>query len=352
MPIVNAVASKPMNHLPKSLKIALATGKMLLALGIVGYLVLKIQRDVGFSRLVHEPKEWSYLAIALAMVLTAFTCSFVRWYLLVRGLGLSFHLRDALRLGSLGFMLNQVMPGSVGGDLFKAAFIAHEQPGRRTEAVASVFIDRFVGLVAMFVVASVALLFADRTLARSPLLSGLEVFIWSAAAGGVLGICLLTSRLISGLRTQRLVSQLPVVGHTLGRIAAGLHQFGSRRRYLVAGFVLALTTHCLLVSAFWCVSRGLPITGPTFQQNATIVPLALVAGALPLTPGGLGLTETALAKLYGAIQLNESDGALVALGYRALSYVVAAIGACYYLSAKRRIDRLLQEAETLAEEIA
>ncbi|MDZ4656339.1 MAG: lysylphosphatidylglycerol synthase transmembrane domain-containing protein [Bythopirellula sp.] len=340
-----------MNHHSKSLKIALATGKVLLALGIVGYLVVKIQRDAGFSRLVNEPKEWSYLAIALAMVLTAFTCSFVRWYLLVRGLGLTFHLRDALRLGSLGFMLNQVMPGSVGGDLFKAAFIAHEQPGRRTEAVASVFIDRFVGVVAMFVVASVALSFADQTLTRSSLLSGLKVFIWAIAAGGMLGICLLTSRLISGLRAQRLVTRWPVVGPTLGRLVAGLHQFGSRRRYLVAAFVLALTTHCLLVSAFWCVSRGLPITGPTFQQNATIVPLALVAGALPLTPGGLGLTETALAKLYGAIQLNEADGALVALGYRALTYVVAAIGACYYLSAKRRIDRLLEEAETLAEEI-
>ncbi len=341
-----------MKPLTKSLKIALPLGKVLLALGIVGYLVVKIQRDTGFSRLVDEPKAWPYLAIALAMVLTAFTLSFVRWCLLVRGLGLSFYMRDALRLGSLGFMLNQVMPGSVGGDLFKAAFIAHEQPGRRTEAVASVFIDRFVGLVAMFVVASVALAFADRTLARSPLLSSLQAFIWSVAGGGIVVILLLTSHLISGIRTQHLARRMPAVGDTLGRLVAGLNRFSSRRRYLVAAFGLALMTHGLLVSSFWCVSRGLPINGPTFQQNATIVPLALVAGALPLTPGGLGLTEAALAKLYEAIQLNESDGALVALGYRALTYVVAAIGACYYLSAKRRNDRLLQEAEALAAEIS
>jgi hypothetical protein len=42
---------------------------------------------------------------------------------------------------------------------------------------------------------------------------------------------------------------------------------------------------------------------------------------------------------------------MVALGYRALTYIVAGIGACYYLSAKRRMDRLLEEAEELAEEI-
>ena len=335
----------------KSLKIAFAIAKVVLTLGIVGYLIIRIQGDEGFSRLYHEPKQWKFLAVALGLVMTAFSISFVRWFLLVRGLDLEFHLRDALRLGSLGFMLNQVMPGSVGGDLFKAAFIAHEQPGRRTEAVASVFIDRYVGLVAILVVASVGLLFSNHTLEPSSFLSSLKIFVWCAAAGGMLGILFMTSRLLAGPNMQRFVWRIPVVGHHLSRLVEGLERFSSRREYLAAAFVLALTTHCLLVSAFWCVSRGLPITGPTFQQNVTIVPVALVAGAMPLTPGGLGITETALAKLFAAIGLNESDGALVALCYRALTYVVAAIGAGYYLSAKRRNDRLLEEAEVLAEQI-
>jgi glycosyltransferase 2 family protein len=335
----------------KSLKFAIAVGKVLLALAIVAYLLVKIQDDAGFSRLYQEPKNWPYLAAAIAMILTAFACSFVRWYLLVHGLGLTFHLRDAFRLGSLGFMLNQVMPGSVGGDLFKAAFLAHEQPGRRTEAVATVLIDRVVGLVAMLVVASAALILADRTLQRNAFLEGLQVFVWTAATVGIVGMIALTSRLVSGQRTQRLAEQLPFVGHPLSRLAAGLKRFASHRRYLAGALGLGITTHCLLISAIWCVSQGLPIIGPTFLENATIVPLALVAGALPLTPGGLGLTETALAKLYETIHLQQSDGALVALGYRALTYVVAAIGAGYYLSAKRRMDQLLEEAEELSEEI-
>jgi hypothetical protein len=49
--------------------------------------------------------------------------------------------------------------------------------------------------------------------------------------------------------------------------------------------------------------------------------------------------------------LQASDGALVALAYRALTYVVAAAGAIYYLSAKRRFDLLLEEAEELSAEI-
>lgn len=340
-----------MNQLPKSLRILFAGCKVALALGIVVYLVLKIQGDAGFSRLMSEPKDWPFLGCALVMVLVSFTCSFVRWYLLVHGLGMQFLLSDAFRLGTLGFMLNQIMPGSVGGDLFKAAFIAHEQPGRRTEAVASVFIDRFVGLVGMLVVASAGLLFASDSLRKSPLLSGVGVIVWSATVIGLGMLLLMTSRLVSGKRMQELVGTIPLVGHALSQLSEGLANFRSRRWYLIAAFGLALTTHCLLVSAFWCISRGLPIVGPSFQENATIVPMALVAGTLPLTPGGLGITETGLAKLFGAIGLRETDGAMVALCYRALTYVVAALGAFYYLAAKKRIDSLLVEAEELAEEI-
>lgn len=340
-----------MSQFRKNLRIAIFAGKLLLATLIVGYLIAKIQADAGFSRLYREPKDWPFIVAALIMVLSGFSASMIRWFLLVRGLGLSFHLRDAFRLGSLGFMLNQIMPGSVGGDLFKAAFIAHEQPGRRTEAVATVFIDRFVGLVAMFVVASVALVFASQTLSTSSILEGLRVFIWVSTAVGIGVILLLTSRLMSGLKAQRLANRIPILGHSLARLVGGLEQFSNRRHYLAIAFALAVTTHCLLISAFWCLSRGLPIHGPTFLQNATIVPLALVAGAMPLTPGGLGLTETALAKLYENIGLQTSDGALVALAYRALTYVVAAIGAVYYLSAKRRFDLLLEEAEELSEDI-
>ena len=78
--------------------------------------------------------------------------TFVRWYLLVRALQLQFRLVDAFRLGFLGYLFNFVVVGSVGGDLFKAIFIAREQPGRRAEAVATVLVDRIVGVYALVLV--------------------------------------------------------------------------------------------------------------------------------------------------------------------------------------------------------
>ncbi len=102
---------------------------------------------VGLKNLFSPEREkhWGYYGLAAICAATSITVTFVRWYFLVRAQDLPFTLRDALRLGLVGNFFNIFLPGSVGGDLLKAAFLAREQE-RRTVAVSTVLIDRGVGL--------------------------------------------------------------------------------------------------------------------------------------------------------------------------------------------------------------
>jgi hypothetical protein len=340
-----------MAHLSHKQKLLLATLKVSLAVGILGYLFTRIQDSSGFSRLVTEPKHWPSLAAAQVIVLVAFSLSFIRWYLLVRGLKLEFHLRDAFRLGTLGFLFNQISPGSVGGDLLKAVFIAKEQPGRRTEAVATVVIDRAVGLYAMLLVASLGLALVSGEIARSLIVQKLRIVVWWAAAIGTLGFAWAMSPLATGRRVRAWADRLPLVGHTVTRLIDATAVYHSRRAYVFAALALAAVTHAMLILAFWFISRGLPVHEPTLYQCASIVPPSLVAGTLPLTPGGLGTLEATTEFFYATLGAREGDGTIVALAYRAMTYVFAAVGACYYLAARRKIDVMLHEAEELAEEL-
>jgi Na+/phosphate symporter len=139
----------------------LLLAKFALAALILGYLLMQVRQSEGMSRLVNEPKDWTLLAAGFGCTFAAITLSFVRWRMLVTALGIDFPLSDALRLGSLGFMLNFVTLGTLGGDLFKAVFIARDRPGQRTEAVATVVADRLLGLITMMVLASVGIVAAD-----------------------------------------------------------------------------------------------------------------------------------------------------------------------------------------------
>ncbi|TXT16411.1 MAG: hypothetical protein FD138_4759, partial [Planctomycetota bacterium] len=82
--------------------------------------------------------------------------TFLRWFVLVKALGFPFTVRDALRLGFIGYLFNFVAPGSVGGDLVKAGLLAKEQSNRKTTAVATVLLDRILGMLALFLIGACA----------------------------------------------------------------------------------------------------------------------------------------------------------------------------------------------------
>ena len=341
-----------MPHRSQKFKLLVTALKLLLAVAILGFLFARIQSQSGFERLLHQPKHWPSLVAAQALVLLGFSLSFVRWFLLVRGLDLEFHLRDAFRLGTLGYMLNQVSPGSVGGDLLKAVFIAKEQPGKKTEAVATVLIDRVVGLYAILLVASVGLVLLGQSGELSPVIRSLQKIVWIGAATGTVGLLAAMSPLASASQVHRFAEGVPAVGHTLVRLLDAVAVYRSRRRYLFGALCIAISTHSLVVTAFWIISRGLPVYKPSLYENISIVPIGLTASTIPLTPGGLGTLEAAFEFLYTTIGAAEGDGTIIAITYRVMTYGLAAIGACYYLTARQKVDRMLHDAEELAEEIA
>ena len=61
--------------------------------------------------------------------------------------GWIFSFRDAVRLGFIGNIFNLVIPGAVGGDVIKAAFLCRMQPDKKPQAVASMVLDRILGLL-------------------------------------------------------------------------------------------------------------------------------------------------------------------------------------------------------------
>ncbi|RIK82615.1 MAG: hypothetical protein DCC67_07015 [Planctomycetota bacterium] len=325
-------------------RLLLGGGKLLLAVGILAFLFYRLRGEDAFHRWLHEPKHWGRLAAAQALVLAAICNNYTRWWMLGRALKLNFHLRDAFRLGSLGLLLNQVAPGSVGGDLFKAVAVAREQHGKRTEAVASVVVDRVVGLYAMLLVASAGYLFgaADEGLGR--MVHGLARAVIVLGLIGTIGLGLLMWPAFTGPAVRGWAARLPVVGETLDRLIGAAAAYRTRRRYLFIAITMSCVTHMLFVTSFWLIGTGLPMDAPTLATTFVIGPLSLAAGAIPLTPSGLGTFEAAMDELYRAVGCRRGDGLLVAVNYRLMTYVMAAVGAVYYLAARKRFRDIMAES--------
>jgi uncharacterized protein (TIRG00374 family) len=334
----------------------LVLAKVSLAVAILGYLLVQVQRQAGFSRLVHEPKIWHLLAIGLLSTAAAITLTFVRWHVLLKALGIRFRLRDTMRLGALGFALNFVSLGSIGGDLFKAIFAAKDCPGRRTEAVATVVVDRLVGVLMMLSLATVASLLINWT-AAPPAIHVLVQTIRLTTLSLLIGVALILAvPALSGDWIRGLLGSVPLVGSTAARLVGTVSAYRDEKARVLQACAISLVSNSLFVLSFYFVAQGLPVLSPSLAQHFVIVPSANLAGAIPATPSGLGTMELAVDRLYQAVPnatpIPAGDGTLVALGQRATMILFAACCLGFYVLQRgdlREVMHELEEAEAAAD---
>src|SRR6478752_3786783 len=213
--------------------------KLTLAVAILTFLVYKGREP--FSQLSASTIEWPMLAGALLCTLLTATLSFVRWHILIRALGIDVRLIDSLRLGALGFALNYASFGSIGGDFFKAIFLAHGQPGRRTEAIATVVADRILGLLTMLILASIGILASGLLHADSQKIQILCRGILTFTAIGWTGfLLLLFVDALTGPWVRQQALRLRLTGKTIVRLLESVRVYRDEKRSLVAAFGISL----------------------------------------------------------------------------------------------------------------
>lgn len=318
--------------------------KFAIPLVILGWLFANIDRQ-QLERLWQQRIDWPVLGVGFSLLMLAVCTSFVRWYMLVRALGIPFTLADAFRLSFVAYLLNFVGVGAVGGDLFKAFFIAREQPGRRPEAVATVVIDRMVGLFALLLLTSAAILISGVADAAPVIRAICNLTLLCTAVAIVTVILVLIPRFSHG-RLVRSLTRIPKVGPIIGRLLIAVGIYRTRLGMLAAVCLMSIGVHVLLALSLYLVATSLFEQHPTLGEHFIIVPLSLVAGALPLTPAGLGTFEMAMSELYKLLPAQAGgDGFIVALGYRMLTIVIAVIGVVYYWASRREMSELIEKAE-------
>ncbi|TWT33016.1 lysylphosphatidylglycerol synthase transmembrane domain-containing protein [Blastopirellula retiformator] len=330
-------------------KILFALLKFAVPAGILTYLIrdLVVNHGDELQQIVDSPKNWGLLSLAFLLAMTALICTFLRWRLLVVALEMPFRVTDALRLGFLGFLFNFVGAGAVGGDLFKAIFIAREYPQSRAAAFATVVVDRMIGLYALLVVTSLATLAIDRSSADTAMLTALNIIYGLTIVGG-LGVGMI---LLPGF-TQGSVSEffrgLPKVGSKIGNVIDAVRLYRRQPLVLTTIAVISLSIHCLFALSIYCIATGLFTDAPSLIEHLVIVPLSMLFAALPIAPGGMGTFELAMNYLYQNVPTPPAPdgmGTIVALGYRMITILMALVGVVYYWLYRKEVGVLMHEAE-------
>src|SRR4051794_1721348 len=271
---------RPVHKKPKHpwLGPAINAGLVVLAFVLLAFVLWQNREKI--REVFEHPLDLRLLGLAVLIFLCSLMITYVRWYLLVKVIEPKFTLKPTMVLGFIGYVFNLVIPGAVGGDLIKAAYLVRMHI-KKTQAVASMVIDRIIGLLGLFSLAAIAgaLSWSKAT----PEVRNLILAAWVATGLGFFALAVILTQ-----AATRLFPGLTGSGHgRLGLIMTELQAMSStyRRRLDVVfiGLASAVFGHGLNVLAFFLVGKMLfPSMTTTLANHYLTAPLTLFTMAVPL----------------------------------------------------------------------
>ncbi len=284
-----------------------------ISLGIIVLLLLWIEPVRVLAELGQLHPRWLLLALAVSVIQVGLSAW--RWQFTARRLGLNLSWRGAFSDYYRASLINQVLPGGLAGDAWRAHRHGR-QSGQRGPAWRAVIIERASGQLVVVLLTSAALAMVPSW--RAALLS--------SSPGLTMVLLLLVITVVIGLFGY-LARHWPEVFQTLRKDT----HFALLAR---KAWPLQLASSLLIVGSYTLVfaltARGLGMTLDFLVLMALAMPV-LLAMLIPVTVAGWGFREAAAAGIWLSLGMNPEQGVAVALAY-GLIILVASLPGLFVLA--------------------
>lgn len=313
--------------------------KYLIAFGIIGWLVSNNYQ--AFVRAIKEI-DILWLVFAIMAYIIVMLGQALRWFMLLKVQGIMVSFFETFSLTMQGVFFSLVIPGgSIGGDLVRTTFLVSRTPkGNKLAATSTVFMDRFMGMFAQFILSIVfAIPFIPQitNMADAPKLTVILILIVSVL-GLIAGFCLIIHRQlekIPGISALIRFTDKMTKGF-LSDAFEILDVYHTQKKVMLYCIIISMVFVQLGISfILFLVAKGIHCA------NITVVPLVLsialgnTAGLLPLTPGGLGTRDAVVKGTLTAGGFSHGDAIAIPLLFSIIMLAVSLCGGLFFLLHKR-----------------
>ena len=301
------------------------TVRILVTVAIIVYVLRDFDARAAAAALRGFSNQSILLLVALVTADRALMLA--RWILLIRT-ATDLPLRNLARIFLVSSFVGSFLPAGVGGDAVRAVAVSREtrEPGA---AVASVLLDRLLGLLAVGISGCLGVL-----LAREVVTHIIEEITFLASAA-LLVAC------VAALYADRLMGWvMPLFGRVgpLRRLALKLSgELGRFRRHpetLWSVAALSVVVQGVRIGIAVAIGRGLGIALP-FEYYLVFMPLNILIVLIPVSLGGFGLPQGAMVWSLSPFGVSSTQAVLLSS-----LFVLAGIfgnmpGAILYIEGRR-----------------
>jgi len=308
----------------KTLKFILKFG---VSAGILTYIVCT--RDIKWQdfKLVNP---WCIVA-AFFCVYAQLSLTAIRWFTLLRTVGVKCSFMEAFSLQMQGMFFSQFLPGgSVGGDVVKAGILAtRTPPGGKFNVVFSIFVDRLCGLGALLIALLGTCLICRDTIAKFPEGQRNGLLVMCAVCGALLCVVVFVffSDLLYRVKFFKFFLDIAdrITKDTFKRAADAVALY--RRSWkLLLGWIVATTFVFFPVLGLpvWLMANGFQgAPHRDFLPCLMISNVSQTIAAIPGSFGGTGTRDIAGAEMMTAMGFTDTESGVIPILVTMVTLLVA-----------------------------
>ena len=299
-------------------------GRVAITAALFGLVAISVDWDAVADALAEA--SWGWFIAAVAVTLASFVVASERWRRLLAVARIESPPGRTLRAYVAGAFANNMLPTGFGGDALRAWLVAGSKlPFARS--LTSVVVDRATALGC-----GVALAWVGVAIEPDAVRSAQLVPLVAVSIAGIVAV----AATVSALRRGGLARHLPERTRPwFAQAAETLRAYLGDRRLLVIVVVLGLAFQMLTVVGTWAVSETLGLD-LSLALLALVIPLVLIATALPISIGGFGVREGSYVALLANAGASTADATLLSLLSVAAMAVASLPGGLVVLTGEHR----------------
>jgi len=272
--------------------------------------------------------DWRYIWLSLLISLLQNLVSIRKWHIVVIAKKMIGSFWLLLKYLYVSRLYNLILPTSMGGDVIRVYRLGKVNASME-RAAASVFVERFTGMLVLLILAAVSFAFmaqADTKLFALSFAFVLMVTIalgWAATDNRFIQI-------LNSLATRFSLNFISKVASKFEEFQTSIRKVSKDKGFLLRLFGYSVIFYILAVASVW-------VSALAFEQNVSLihmiiaVPVIMLIMNLPVSIGGLGLMEASYTVSFELLGYSAELGLITALVMRAKALLDGLIGGLFEL---------------------
>jgi|GEM_PF-3478911 len=265
-----------------------------------------------------------YLTIILVYFIGLIFLGAWRWYVLNQSQTIGMNYRATLMAAYFAGAFNNVLPGSIGGDAIRFYYVFKHEPQKKARALISLFSDRLLGFLAIFLIIFVMSLVRLSQLYTDPkiayIMGSCSLFCVSLLGAFAVGLWVVKRTTLVDWIEARYTKRWMI---PLLSFLKTLRLFQMRKVDFIKCLLLSGAMQVVIASIVVLIAKLLHFPSLSFMDYLLVMAVTQIINLIPLTPGGLGIGEVGFAHTLALLNPGLiMPYATVFFIYRMLSVVI------------------------------